>query len=210
MLKKSFSLMVVLLVFALLTASPAYAKEMMEPTKAAELKMTLRDLWLDHIFWVRSVVFTMKFGDADAAKVAEENVVNNAKEITAAVGSFYGKEAGDKLFGLLAGHYGAVKEYLTTSLKENNEAKYAAVEKIRKNAEEIATLLSGANPKNWQYDTLFSLLLAHGAHHVSEIDAVATKNFSAEAKMWETMKNHIYTIADVLAGGIVKQFPKKF
>ncbi len=43
-----------------------------------------------------------------------------------------------------------------------------------------------------------------------EIAAVVAKDYTAEATTWEAMKKHIYTIADALAGGIEKQFPKKF
>ena len=63
-------------------------------------------------FWVRNVSLTTKYGDEEAAKVAEDQVVQNAKEIGNSVVPYYGKEAGDKLFGLLAGHYGAVKNYM--------------------------------------------------------------------------------------------------
>jgi len=210
MLRKLPSSLLVMLTLVLLISSPVYAKEKMEPMKAAELQMTLRDLWVGHIFWVRSVVIATKLGDADAVKVAEDNVVGNAKDIAAAVGSFYGKEAGDKLFGLLAGHYGAIKEYLTASMVDDKEGKGAAVEKLKKNADEIAGFLSGANPKNWPKDTLVSLLVAHGGHHIAQIDAVMAKDYSTEATTWVAMKKHIYTIADALAGGIVKQFPKKF
>ena len=210
MLRKLPSSLLVLLTLVLIVVSPAYAKEKMEPMKAAELQMTLRDLWVGHIFWVRSVVFATFYGDTDAAKVAEDNVVSNAKDIGAAVGSFYGKEAGDKLFGLLAGHYGAIKEYLTAAIAGNQAGKDAAVEKLKKNATEIAEFLHGANPKNWPKDTLVSLLMAHGGHHIAQIDAVTAKNFGTEATTWEAMKKHIYAIADALAGGIVKQFPKKF
>ncbi len=210
MLRKSLGSILVLATLVFLVSSPLYAKEKMESMKAAGLQMTLRDLWVGHIFWVRSVVFATKFGDTDAAKVAEENVVKNAKDIAAAVGSFYGKEAGDKLFDLLAGHYGAIKEYLTASMAGSTEAKDAAVAKLKKNAEEIAAFLSGANPKNWPKETLVSLMMAHGAHHIAQIDAVMAKDYGAEATTWDAMKKHIYTIADALAGGIEKQFPKKF
>ena len=210
MLKKLLSLLLILFVLTILVVSPANAKEKMEPMKAAELQMTLRDLWVGHIFWVRSVVFATFYGDTAAAKVAEENVVSNAKEIAAAVGSFYGKEAGDKLFGLLAGHYGAIKAYFTASMEGNKAGKDAATDNLKKNAEEIAEFLHSANPKNWPKETLVSLLMAHGGHHMAQIDAVLAKNFVAEATTWEAMKKHIYTIADALAGGIEKQFPEKF
>ncbi len=210
MLKRPFHAVVIMAALVLLVVSPVYGKEKMATSKAAELQMTLRDLWVDHIFWVRSVVFATKVGDAEAAKAAEENVVKNAKDIAAAVGSFYGKEAGDKLFGLLAGHYGAIKAYLTASMTGSQDGKTSAMEALKKNATEIAEFLHGANPKNWPKDTLVSLLFAHGGHHVAQIDAVVAKDYGAEATTWEAMKKHIYTLADALAGGIEKQFPKKF
>jgi len=212
MLKKAFTIILALTIIPAFTASPAFAREktMKESPKGVELRLALRDLWIGHIFWVRSVVYATKSGDTEAAKVAEENVVKNAKDIAGAVASFYGEEAGDKLFNLLVGHYGAIKEYLTTSVAGDMAGKDAAVDKIKKNADELAAFLNSANPKNWPKDTLVSLLVAHGGHHIAQIDAVVAKDYGTEATVWENMKKHIYTIADALAGGIEKQFPKKF
>jgi len=53
-------------------------------------------------------------------------------------------------------------------------------------------------------------LQAHAGHHVLQINAINAKDFAAEAKVWAMMKDHMYVIADVLADGIAKQFPKKF
>ncbi len=44
-----------------------------------------------------------RLGDMEAPKIAEEQVVQDAKDIANAIVSFYGKDAGDKLFTLLAG-----------------------------------------------------------------------------------------------------------
>jgi len=174
-----------------------------------ELSKALRDLWVGHIFWVRNVVLMTKFGDTVAAKVAEDQVVQDAKDIANSIVPFYGKDAGDKLFSLLAGHYGAIKEYMTAEFADNKDAKTAAIDKLNKNAEEIATFLSSANP-NWPKSTILPALLAHGGHHVAQINAIQQKDFATEAKVWNEMKMHIYTIADVLANGIAKQFgPRK-
>lgn len=214
MAKRLFKMAAIFFGILIMLAAPySFAKEKKEAVKfnhkTVELQLTLRDLWVGHIFWVRNVVQETKYGDADAAKVAEDKVVENAKAIGDAIASIYGKEAGDKLFSLLAGHYGAVKDYMTAAFAGNADAKSAAIEKLKKNAEEIATFLSSANP-NWPKQTLVGLLMAHGAHHIAQIDQISIKDFSAEAKTWDDMKKHIYVIADALAGGIVKQFPKKF
>lgn len=203
----------VLTSLVLFAASPSFAKGKVKMTrespKAVELREALRDLWVGHIFWVRNVVLTTKLGDADAAKVAEENVVKNAHAIADAIIPFYGQAAADKLFGLLAGHYGAIKEYMTASYAGSKEGKDAAFDKLKKNAEEIAAFLSSANP-NWPKETLVSLLLVHGGHHIAQIDALNEKNYASEAQTWDAMIKHIYVIADALGKGIVKQFPKKF
>ena len=213
MLKNALKSILLVTAMVLMAASPSLAKEKMkvmkETPKAVELREALRDLWQGHIFWVRNVVLATKSGDAEAAKVAEENAVKNARAIADAVIPFYGKEAADKLFGLLAGHYGAIKEYMTASYSGDNAGKDASVDKIKKNATEIAVFLSSANP-NWPKETLVSLLFAHGGHHIAQINAINDKNYATEAQIWEPMKNHMYIIADALGKGIVKQFPKKF
>jgi hypothetical protein len=174
-----------------------------------DLRMALRDLWSGHIFWVRNVVVETKYGDTGAAKVSEDYAVRNAKDIANAFVPYYGKEASDRLFHLLAGHYGAVKDYMGSTFSGNKEGKTSAVDKLNKNADEIATFLSSANP-NWPKGTMLSALAAHGGHHLAQIDAIQAKDFAGEARIWEEMKKHIYVIADVLAEGIGKQFAPKF
>lgn len=198
--------------FVLATA-PSFAKGKMsacvESSKATELKLAFRDLWTDHIYWVRNVVLETKYGDETAAKVAEDRVVQDAKGIAGAITPYYGKEASDRLFALLAGHYGAIKEYMTATFSGNDMAKDEAAVTLKKNADEIAAFLSSANP-NWSKGTLESALIAHGGHHMTEINEISKKDFSGDAQTWEAMKGHVYVIAGVLSDGIVKQFPDKF
>ncbi len=192
------------------TAAPSHdhaAADATQSTKAIQTKDALRDLWIGHVFWVRNVVIETLAGNKAAAKAAEEQAVANAKQIAAAIEPFYGQAASDKLFQLLAGHYGAVKAYLDAG---GSAAKQdAAFNTLSANAGEIAVFLSGANP-NLPVDTLRSLLLAHGGHHVQQIKQLRAKQYAEEAKTWTEMTQHMYVIADALAGAIAKQFPAKF
>ena len=180
-----------------------------EPAKVNETSAALRDLWVGHVFWVRNVVVATFAGNQPAAAAAEQEVVANAKQIAAAIEPYYGKDASEKLFGLLAGHYGAVKQYLEATVAGSKDKQDAAYRSLSGNASEIARFLSGANP-NLPYDTLNGLLLAHGGHHVQQIQQVQRKEYVAEAQTWDAMKRHMYVIADALAGAIAKQFPKQF
>jgi len=179
------------------------------PAAVANTRAALRDLWITHIFWVRNAVEARMAGDADRTKTSEEQVVANAKAIAAAIEPYYGKPASDKLFELLAGHWGAISEYLDAARNKQDAGKKAALEKLTGNAGQIATFLASANP-NWPVDTLRGLLTAHGAHHVQQIDQLLAHQYAQEAQTWAAMKNHMYVIADALADGIAAQFPDKF
>jgi len=178
---------------------------------AADVKIqqtgaALRDLWIGHIFWVRNVAIHTLSGDATAAGEAEKQAVANARQIAAAIEPYYGKEASEKLFGLLAGHYNAVKHYLQATVAGSKTKQDTAVQALTANARDIATFLSKANP-NLPFDTLNGLLVAHGGHHIQEIEQLRAKQYAEEAQTWEAMKKHMYAISDALAGALAKQFP---
>jgi hypothetical protein len=200
----------------MLTAPPARAQHAQHvvakaPTQARvdEAAAAQRDLWVGHIFWVRNVVTETLAGNSKAATAAEKEVVANARAIAGSIERFYGKAASEKLFGLLAGHYGAVKQYLEATAAGSKARQEVAVRNLTGNATEIARFLSGANP-NLPFDTLNGLLLGHGGHHIQEIQQLKAGQFAEEARTWEAMKKHMYVIADALAGAIAKQFPAQF
>jgi hypothetical protein len=174
-----------------------------------DTKAAMRDLWVGHIFWVRNVVDARFDDDADQAKAAEAQVVANAQALAAAIEPFYGAAASDKLFELLAGHWGAISDYLDATRADSTSDQDAAFEQLVANANAISEFLGGANP-HLPVGTLRSLLTAHGSHHVQQIKQFDAGEFDQEAKTWKMMTDHMYVIADALAGGIAKQFPDKF
>jgi hypothetical protein len=179
-----------------------------DQTKAEAAKAALRDLWIGHVFWVRNVVVAELAGDAAAQKEAEKQVVANAQAIAVSIEPFYGAQAKEKLFTLLAGHYDAVKAYLDASTAKNGKKQTEATTALTSNAGEIASFLSRANeylPK----DAVEGLLAAHGAHHIAQIQQLQAKDYAGEAQTWAAMTRHIYVIADAVAEALAKQFPAK-
>src|SRR4026209_3024193 len=144
-------------------------------------------------------------GTSPLRGVGRRGAAPTANRTPAPIEPYYGKDASGKLFGLLAGHYGAVKQYLEATVAGSKDRQDAAYQSLSGNASEIARFLSEANP-NLPYDTLNGLLLAHGGHHVQQIQQVQRQEYAPEAQTWDTMKRHMYVIADALAGAIAKQF----
>jgi hypothetical protein len=182
--------------------------EMAASPAPSKLAQTLRTLWLGHVEAVRAYDFAAHDHNAAKSKAAADRVVTNAKQIAAAVGSFYGKPAGDKMLTLLAGHWGAVKAYADATFAHDTAGQNKAMQDLNANAKDIADFLSGANP-NLPQATLLSLLTTHGAHHIAQDQEIEAGDTAGEAKTWDAMRAHMVVIADALAGGIAKQFPDK-
>ena len=147
-------------------------------------------------------------GNTAAAANAENQAVANAKQIAATIEPFYGKSASEKLFNLLGGHYGAIKQYLDAVVKDDKTKQDRAQKAMVTNGGEIAAFLNSANP-NLPIETLRGMLLAHGSHHVQQIHQLQAKEYAQEAQTWEAMKAHLYAIADALTAALAKQFPEK-
>jgi len=180
-----------------------------DPVHVADTKAAMRDLWTGHIFWIRNVVSDNAVHNAAARDAAEQEVVVNAKKIASTIAPFYGEKASEKLFSLLAGHYGAVKEYSEATVAENRLQQEAALTRLARNTDEIAVFFSEANP-HLPKDTVRSLIAAHGAHHVLQITQFKERDYVHEGETWKVMKQHVYVIADALTVALATQFPSKF
>ena len=185
-------------------ASPAAADSPALTTRLAE-----RDLWVEHIFWIRNYAMANQSADQKQAKVAADQVVDNATKIANSIAPLYGQPAADQLLKLLAGHWGAVKHYSDATVAKDAKGKQAAVTELTSNAKAIAAFLATANP-NLPEATLVTMLSAHGGHHITQIDEFAAHDYAGEARTWAMMRTHILALADALTGALVKQFPDKF
>ena len=207
------SALILLSVFVASSPLPAQSQAMPNPAKVANLRMTLRDLYINHIFWVRSLVISTRLGEKKAVSEADEYGLENAKAIGLSISPFYGQAAGEKFSSLFVGHYSAVKKYMSAAFangfRGNATLKKAALDALMQNAAEIAAFVSSANP-NLPKATVNGLLVTHVQQHVMSIDAVTKKDWSREADMWDPMVKEIYALSDALADGIAKQFPDKF
>ena len=172
-------------------------------------RLQLRDLWGEHIFWIRNYVLANQAGNRKQADEASAEVVSNATAIANSIAPLYGQPAADQLLKLLAGHWGAVKHYSDATVTHNNGGKQSATTELTDNAKAIAKFLSTANP-NLPENTLVGMLSAHGGQHIAQIDQVAEKNYKGEAQTWQLMRGHILVLADTLTQALVKQFPDKF
>ncbi|WP_285431069.1 hypothetical protein [Pseudomonas sp. fls2-241-R2A-110] len=195
-------------------AQPAWSQTPPASPPAADsaaltTRLSMRDLWVEHVFWIRNYAIANQAADKQQAKVAADQVVDNATKIANSLAPLYGQPAADQLLKLLAGHWGAVKHYSDATVAKDTKGKQAAVTDLTSNAKAIAAFLAKANP-NLPEATLVTMLAAHGGHHVTQVDQLAAHDYAGEANTWQMMRSHVLALADALTAAVVKQFPDKF
>ena len=188
-----------------MTASPSNPTS----TAALSLKLALRRLWSDHVIWTREYVVAAVAGTPDAGAAATR-LLKNQEDIGNAVVPLYGAAAGKALTDLLKQHI-MIAVDLIKAAKTGDNAGFAENDrKWTENAEEIAGLLSGANPQNWPKADVTDLLMQHLNLTKAEVVARLQSKWEDDVAAFDQIFTEILTVSDVLADGIVKQFPDKF
>ena len=94
--------------------------------------------------------------------------------------------------------------------KAGDSAQVAAQQKRwSANADEIAGLLSGANP-NWQRATLRDGLQKHLDFTTQEVVSRLQKDWAGDIAAYDANHDHMLMFSDMLTDGIVRQFPARF
>ena len=188
-------------------AAPAAAQHS-AMSGASALHRDMRKLWTDHTVWTRDYIIAA-VGDQPDATAAANRLMKNQEDIGAAIASYYGKPAGDKLTALLKEHISIAVDIIKFSKAGDKASQTQADTKWKKNADDIADFLSKANP-NWPKATLVDMMNKHLSTTTDEVVARLTKNWDADVRAYDAVYNHILMMADALSDGIVKQFPAKF
>lgn len=175
---------------------------------AAMLRQDMRKLWTDHVVWTRDYIVAA-VGDQPDATAAANRLMKNQEDIGAAVASFYGKPAGDRLTALLKEHISIAVDIIKFAKAGDKTSQQQADAKWHRNGEAIADFLSQANT-NWPRQTLVDMMNTHLSTTTDEVVARLTKNWDADVRAFDKVYNHILVMADALSDGIIKQFPEKF
>jgi len=184
-------------------------KEIFKTTSANELRTNLRTLWEDHAMYTRNVILNI----IDYLPGTNEGVarlLRNQDDIGDAIKPLYGDAAGNKLSQLLREHITIAADLLKAA-RLNNQADFAnANTKWFKNADEIASFLSSANPQNWKSEDMRKMMHDHLSLTTQQAVARIKKDYKADIEAYDNTRAELMEMSDMLATGIIRQFPDKF
>jgi hypothetical protein len=189
-------------------ASFAANNDNLNQTKITELRISLHDLWIEHIMWTRQYVVAAAANQPDAS-FAAERLLKNQEDIGNAIKPFYGDQAGNQLTSQLKDHITIAVDLLEAAKSGNSTALEQIEKKWYANADEIATFLSVANP-NWTKEDMLNMLNEHLSLTKTEAVARLTGDYATDVTTFDALYKHAISMGDEFTVGIVKQFQGKF
>lgn len=178
-------------------------------TKAAGLRALLNNLEAEHVD-LASTATRAGFDGDPSFNAAAEALSKNTNNLTAAIASVYGKDAGDKFKQIWASHIGFFVDYTVAAKSGDTAGMDKAVQNLNGYVEAISTFLSSANP-NLPKDAVAQLVKEHVGLLKEAVDTYGAKDYAGSFDAQARARTQITTkIADTLAGAIVKQSPDKF
>lgn len=203
-------LAVALMSVALLgVAATALSTQATTRTSALAFHDAMRKLWEDHITWTRLVIVSVVNDLPDTGNTVNR-LLSNQEDIGNAIKPFYGEAAGNQLTALLHDHITIAAEILNAAKASDNDALNDALNRWYDNANDIATFLSSANPKNWPVDMMKDMMKTHLDLTLQEAVAYLQGNYAGSTAAYEEIHVQILDMADMLSTGIIHQFPGKF
>ena len=176
---------------------------------AVELRGAMQKLWSDHMQWTFATVDAF-FHNQAGLDANLNRLLQNQKDLGAAIVPVYGQAAGDKLASLLNTHIMQAVPVLTAAQKGDQPALKKALDDWYANAQEIADFLAAANPKNWNQDDMRTMMKTHIYQTTAYSVELLKNNYAEAVKLCDQANDHMKIMSDELAMGIIKQFPDKF
>jgi hypothetical protein len=176
--------------------------------KKLALYRGMQRLWSDHVIWTREYLIGAIDETADVNEAARR-LMKNQEDIGNAIVPYYGKEAGERLTTLLKEHISIAVE-LIKAAKSGDQGKFESANKQwSRNGADIVAFLSGAN-SNWPEKALAEGMNMHLRTTTEEAVARLNKDYVKDVAAFDAVFDHILGMSDVLAAGIIQQFPEKF
>jgi hypothetical protein len=173
------------------------------------LRRTMDRLWEEHVAWTRLAIISLTTNAPDTqATVAR--LLANQTDIGNAIKPFYGAAAGKQLTALLREHILIAADLIAVAQKGDQAGVASQQARWTKNADQIADFLSAANPRVWKQGEMREMMHDHLRLTTNEVVARLTQDWAADVKAYDRVEREILQMSDMLATGLVAQFPARF
>lgn len=180
------------------------------PSKAAaDLRLTLNELLSEHVTLAAAATQAALRGRKSEFEAAAGALDMNSQDLAGAIGSVYGKDAGEAFLPLWRKHIGFFVDYTTGKAMGSKKKQDKAVRDLLQYASDFGAFLNSATPA-LPKDAVADLVKMHIVSLKEVVDAQAARDYKVAFEKIRTASHHMQMIADPLADAITAQFPDKF
>jgi hypothetical protein len=177
--------------------------------KAVVFHDRMRALWEAHGSWTHMVIVSF-VGNLPNLPAEEQVLLDNQVDIGNAVKPYYGAAAGNKLTKLLQDHINGAVTLLQAAKSGDKGALSQAEGAWFANGREIADFLHTANPRFLPRRAARRMMTIHLNQVIEQAVDELNGDYAAGARAFAPYIHHILDMADMISGGIIRQFPSRF
>ncbi|WP_027965001.1 hypothetical protein [Halalkalibacillus halophilus] len=178
-------------------------------TDAVELRSTLDHYLSEHVFLA---VEAMRKG-ADGAEdfEAAANALNaNTEDLSAAIASVYGDEAGEQFQGMWEDHIGFFVDYVMATAEDDEEGRQQALDELAEYRTEFSQFLESATDERLEAESLADGLQMHVDQLIGAFDSYVAGDFETAYEYEREAMHHMYMVSKGLSTAITDQFEDDF
>jgi hypothetical protein len=177
--------------------------------KAVAFHDKMRALWEAHGGWTHMVIVSF-VGNLPNLSAEEQVLLQNQVDIGDAVKPYYGARAGNTLTKLLKEHILGAVNVLEAAKSGDEGALSQAQDAWFANGRQVADFLHGANPRFLARRAARRMMNVHLNQVIEQAVDELKGDYTAGARAFAPYIRHILDMADMISGGIIRQFPNRF
>ncbi|QHE50759.1 S-layer homology domain-containing protein [Pontibacillus sp. HMF3514] len=178
-------------------------------TAAVELRADLDRMFSEHVYLAMTAMRKGANQDPDFEQ-AVAALEGNTQDLTAAITSVYGEEAGNQFNEFWSNHIGFFVDYVKATANEDEAAKQEALDNLENYKEEFSTFMSEATDNQLKSDALAEGLQTHINQLIGGFNAFVEGDYEEAYETQSNAMEHMYMTSKGLSSAIVNQFPDKF
>ncbi|WP_409252971.1 copper amine oxidase [Bacillus sp. SCS-153A] len=178
-------------------------------TAAAELRTSLGHLLSEHAYLAVEAMRRGAEGSADFEAAA--GALNaNTEDLSAAITSVYGEEAGAQFKEIWTNHIGFFVDYVKATGANDQEAKDQALANLAGYKEEFSKFLETATGERLESSSLADGLQMHINQLIGAFDSYVAGDYEKAYEYEREAVGHMHMVAKGLSSAITDQYPDKF
>ncbi|WP_119391561.1 hypothetical protein [Taklimakanibacter lacteus] len=189
--------------------TPSAVAAEMHGMAAANLRVALNQLLGEHATLAAAATQAALRGRKSEFDAAAGALDKNSQDLAGAIGSVYGKDAGDAFLPLWRKHIGFFVDYTLAKAAGSKKKQDKAVQDLLQYADDFGAFLNSATPA-LPKEAVAELVKTHIVSLKEVVDAQASRDYKLAFEKIRAASHHMQMIADPLADAIAAQFPDKF